>query len=179
LKSENKKTDQPCYVFPTGFKDALVGTIASKYVIIPSSTALFTSEMPSHFSTPMGTGANTPLPHSSITPMAGGNRDLLVTAVHNVANAAAAAAASANAAPPVASATPHHSTHYAQYPSGIKMTKIPEYFPEWKDAGFEECSFLGAQVAAKVLFVVDQGVTKGFLTRVEYNELGPQAIHTI
>ena len=41
----------------------------------------------------------------------------------------------------------------------------------------EESSFLGAQVAAKVIFVVDQGVTKGYMTRQEYNDLGPQGIH--
>ena len=37
--------------------------------------------------------------------------------------------------------------------------------------------FLGAQVAAKVVFVVDQGLSKGFMSRTEYNELGPQGIH--
>lgn len=62
----------------------------------------------------------------------------------------------------------------------MKIVKAPEYFPEWKDpsvAGMEEASFLGAQVAAKVVFIVDQGVSKGFLTRSEYNELGPEGIH--
>ncbi|EEP77686.1 conserved hypothetical protein [Uncinocarpus reesii 1704] len=43
--------------------------------------------------------------------------------------------------------------------------------------GMEEATFLGAQVAAKVIFVVDQGLSKGFLSRVEYNETGPTAIH--
>ncbi len=41
----------------------------------------------------------------------------------------------------------------------------------------EEAGFLGAQVAAKVVFVVDQGISKGFMSRTEYNELGPQGIH--
>lgn len=41
----------------------------------------------------------------------------------------------------------------------------------------EEAIFLGAQVAAKVIFVLDQGLSKGFLSRVEYNESGPVAIH--
>jgi actin-related protein 9 len=41
----------------------------------------------------------------------------------------------------------------------------------------EEAGFLGAQVAAKVVFIVDQGNSKGFLTRSEYNELGPTGIH--
>lgn len=43
--------------------------------------------------------------------------------------------------------------------------------------GMEEATFLGAQVAAKVVFVIDQGLSKGFLSRVEYNESGPAAIH--
>ncbi|WEW59473.1 Actin-like protein arp9 (SWI/SNF complex component arp9) [Emydomyces testavorans] len=45
------------------------------------------------------------------------------------------------------------------------------------NVGMEEAAFLGAQVAAKVVFVIDQGLSKGFLTRVEYNETGPTAIH--
>lgn len=68
-----------------------------------------------------------------------------------------------------------------QSPTSMKTVKAPEYFPEWKDpsvAGMEEASFLGAQVAAKVVFIVDQGVSKGFLTRSEYNELGPEGIHS-
>ena len=44
-------------------------------------------------------------------------------------------------------------------------------------SGMEEAGFLGAQVAAKVIFIVDQGLSKGFLTRVEYNEMGPAGIH--
>ena len=43
--------------------------------------------------------------------------------------------------------------------------------------GMEEAGFLGAQVAAKVVFVVDQGISKGFMSRTEYNDLGPQGIH--
>ncbi|KAI5285611.1 Actin-like protein arp9 (SWI/SNF complex component arp9) [Ascosphaera aggregata] len=45
------------------------------------------------------------------------------------------------------------------------------------NAGFEEAMFLGAQVAAKIVFLLDQGMSKGFLSRVEYNELGPAGIH--
>lgn len=70
----------------------------------------------------------------------------------------------------------HHSSH-GQTPMSIKVAKMPEYFPEWKQFGYEEAGFLGAQVAAKVVFVVDQGINKGFMTRVEYNEEGPSGIH--
>lgn len=69
-----------------------------------------------------------------------------------------------------------HSSH-AQTPTSIKLLKMPDYFPEWKEIGMEEAGFLGAQVAAKVVFVVDQGISKGFMSRTEYNELGPQGIH--
>ena len=73
----------------------------------------------------------------------------------------------------------HHRAHH-QTPTNIKVVKAPEYFPDWKEssaAGMEEAAFLGAQVAAKVVFVVDQGSSKGFLTRVDYNEMGPAGIH--
>ena len=70
-----------------------------------------------------------------------------------------------------------HGHGHGQTPTSIKCAKMPEYFPEWKDAGTEEAGFLGAQVAAKVVFVVDQGLSKGFMSRTEYNELGPTGVH--
>ncbi|KAJ6262925.1 hypothetical protein Dda_1483 [Drechslerella dactyloides] len=147
-----------------GFKDALVNTIIAKYQVSPSSSGMFTSEIPSNIPTPSGTGTNTPQPsaYSSQQP----NALLLQAAANN-----AAAAASSH----------HHSSsaHYPQTPSSLKIAKIPEYFPEWKDAGFEECVFLGAQLGAKIYFVADQGLNKGFVTRADYNSQGPQAIHNI
>lgn len=50
---------------------------------------------------------------------------------------------------------------------------------EKQNEGFEECVFLGAQVAAKVIFVQDQGVSNGFMSRVQYNENGPSGIHDV
>lgn len=70
---------------------------------------------------------------------------------------------------------------HTQTPTSVKTVKTPEYFPDWKDpsaVGMEEAVFLGAQVAAKVIFIVDGGLSKGFLTRPDYNELGPEGIHT-
>ncbi|EWC44706.1 hypothetical protein DRE_06484 [Drechslerella stenobrocha 248] len=146
-----------------GFKDALINTMVAKYQVSPSSGTIFTSELPSNIPTPSGTGTNTPQPttFNSQQPNA-----LLLQAAAN--NAAAAA-------------SHHHmsSTHYAQTPTGMKLAKVPEYFPEWKDAGFEECVFLGAQLGAKIYFVADQGQSKGFVTRADYNSQGPQAIHNI
>lgn len=69
-----------------------------------------------------------------------------------------------------------HSSH-SQTPTSIKFVKPPEYFPEFKDVGYDDSAFLGAQVAAKVIFVVDQGQSKGYMTRPDYNEQGPQGIH--
>jgi actin-related protein 9 len=55
-----------------------------------------------------------------------------------------------------------------------------EYFPEWKDAGcWEEAAFLGAQVAAKIFFVSVPGDAKTYMTRMDYNELGPGGIHLV
>lgn len=159
----------------------------SKYLISPSSATIFTSELPSTFTTPVATGANTPQPQSHLANAhhgAGVNPLLL----------AATTASNPSLAPP--GQHPHlqaqlqmqqyqqqnqHSQHqhsgHGQTPTSIKLVKMPEYFPEWKDAGIEEAAFLGAQVAAKVVFVVDQGLSKGFMSRTEYNDLGPQGIH--
>ncbi|KZF21200.1 actin-like ATPase domain-containing protein [Xylona heveae TC161] len=156
-----------------GFKDALLSTLNSKYLISPSSATIFTSELPSNLSTPLATGASTPLPqapgalsHSGT----GSNVNPLLYAATTASNP------TLNQSNSVAGVHNVHSSH-GQTPTSIKIVKIPEYFPEWKEAGFEEAAFLGAQVAAKVIFVVDQGLSKGFMSRVEYNELGPQGIH--
>jgi actin-related protein 9 len=68
-----------------------------------------------------------------------------------------------------------HSSH-GQTPTTAKFATVGEYFPEWKDIGYQEAQFLGAQVMAKVLFVVDQGASKGFMNRNDYNEMGPSGI---
>ncbi|KAL4919668.1 actin-domain-containing protein [Aspergillus aurantiobrunneus] len=187
-----------------GFTQALISTITQKFVLSPSGT-IFTSEIPSNFSTPLPTGGtNTPAPQGLPGPMhhpAGhGVNPLLVAATH-----------SNNAVPNLAPGTPlmdatlthHRSTGHSQTPTSVKTVKPPEYFPEWKEQtasnpagqnnpnantpagpassggnhGMEEAVFLGAQVASKVVFVIDQGISKGFMSRVEYNENGPSAIH--
>ena len=170
-----------------GFKEALVATLNSRYLISPSSATIFTSELPSNITTPVATGANTPQPqHHPPSHHGPGVNPLLL---------AATTASNPNLAPPGQSqqqlhqqlqlqqyhqqqqqSSHQHSSH-AQTPTSIKLLKMPDYFPEWKDFGMEEAGFLGAQVAAKVVFVVDQGISKGFMSRTEYNELGPQGIH--
>lgn len=217
-----------------GFTQALLSTITQKYVLSPTGT-IFTSELPSAFSTPLPTGGtNTPAqvqnPGPQNQPAGLGVNPLLVAATH--ANNPATPSNHYN--PAVAPVTPqdpnmnaaalaahHRSTGHSQTPMSVKTLKPPEYFPEWKEqgsggggvgpaapgasigatgtisstngaqdniarpggasssqnVGMEEATFLGAQVAAKVVFVIDQGLSKGFLSRVEYNEGGPAGIH--
>ena len=144
----------------SGFKDSLLQILIEKYKISPSSASIFTSELPSSASTPLPTGASTPIP--GVGPSSGVN-PLLVAATTN---------------PLHQGGGQQHSSHSLS-PMNMKFAKAPEYFPEWKDVGFEEAAFLGSQVAAKVVFVVDQGINRGFLSRVEYNELGPGGVHSV
>jgi actin-related protein 9 len=152
----------------------LLATIQRRYIISPSSATIFTSELPSHLTTPTGTGANTPQPQpigSQQHPGPGSSvNPLLLTAVtsqnpHLNPQAALPSGHSQNV----------HSSH-GQTPTSAKFAKPGDYFPEWKEVGFDEAQFLGAQVMAKVLFVVDQGQSKGFMTRNDYNEYGPAGI---
>ncbi len=152
-------------------------------------------------------GTNTPIPGQPTHPMhhpAGhGVNPLLVAATHanqsqtqNLPNPAAAPSnlhvpGTTQPQDPQNLLLPHHHHHrgHNQTPTHIKVVKPPEYFPEWRESaataaagggagtGMEEATFLGAQVAAKVVFVVDQGISKGFLTRADYNEMGPAGIH--
>ncbi|KAK4696049.1 actin-related protein 9, partial [Lecanoromycetidae sp. Uapishka_2] len=169
-----------------GFKESLIATINARYLISPSSATIFSSELPSNFTTPVATGANTPQPQHHAQHHGAGVNPLLL---------AATTASNANLAPPgqpqqqlhqqlqqqqlyqQQQMQSHQHSGHAQTPTSIKSLKVPEYFTEWKDFGMEEASFLGAQVAAKVVFVVDQGLSKGFMSRTEYNDLGPQGIH--
>ncbi|KAF2191242.1 hypothetical protein K469DRAFT_655971 [Zopfia rhizophila CBS 207.26] len=158
-----------------GFKDALMAVLQSKYLISPSSATIFTSEIPSNISTPAGTGANTPQPQLGLH---GGSSQV------NPLLLAATTAQNPHLMPPggnplLPGMPSSHSTHssHGQTPTSIKFVKPPEYFPEWKDVGYDEAAFLGAQVAAKVIFVVDQGQSKGYMTRPDYNDQGPTGIH--
>ncbi|KAH9871866.1 hypothetical protein J1614_006124 [Plenodomus biglobosus] len=155
-----------------GFKEALLQAIQTKYLISPSSATIFTSEIPSNISTPAGTGTNTPQPQ--LGPHGGSQVNPLLFA----ATTAQTQHMTPHGGNQMMAGMSHnaHSSH-GQTPTSIKLVKPPEYFPEFKDVGYDESAFLGAQVAAKVIFVVDQGQSKGYMTRPDYNEQGPQAIH--
>lgn len=161
-----------------GFKEALVASLTARFLISPNSATIFTSELPSNLSTPMATGANTPQYHG------GGG--------HNGPNPLLVAATTASSQMNMGNMQLHSTTpmqpqmigqqqtlhgSHAQTPTSIKLARLPEYFSEWKDRGHEEAPFLGAQVAAKVIFGVDQGASKGFMTRPDFNEQGPSGIH--
>ncbi|ODQ63705.1 actin-like ATPase domain-containing protein [Nadsonia fulvescens var. elongata DSM 6958] len=80
------------------------------------------------------------------------------------------------ATPPVIYGGAHQGEH-GQVPTTIKFAKMAEYFPEWKSYGWENVSFLGAQIGAKAIF---SGNTDGtFLTLSEYNDVGPTSIWDI
>lgn len=183
-----------------GFTNALVEVLTARYTLSPSNATIFTSELPSNFSTPVPTGGtNTPIPGQPSNPqhhIGSGVNPLLVAATKNMMQPGGAPPQHLQVPGQPAQQQLHggfmapgaieqsYRQSYrgtSQSPTSMKTVKAPEYFPEWKDpsvAGMEEASFLGAQVAAKVVFIVDQGISKGFLTRSEYNELGPEGIHS-
>lgn len=183
-----------------GFTNALVEVLTARYTLSPSNATIFTSELPSNFSTPVPTGGtNTPIPGQSSNAqhhVGSGVNPLLVAATKNMMQPSSAPnqhlqipgqlppqQLHGGFMSPATMEQPHHQNYRgtSQSPTSMKTVKAPEYFPEWKDpsvASMEEASFLGAQVAAKVVFIVDQGISKGFLTRSEYNELGPEGIHS-
>jgi actin-related protein 9 len=119
-----------------GFKDALLATLNSKYLISPSSATIFTSELPSNLSTPMGTGAQTPqrefppgqhpLPTgSSVNPM------LLAATTASHQNLGGNLPGGSQYGGQAHGGHGVHSAH-SQTPTSIKTVKAPEYFPEFK-----------------------------------------------
>ncbi|RMZ81724.1 hypothetical protein DV738_g2101, partial [Chaetothyriales sp. CBS 135597] len=174
-----------------GFTQALISTLASRYTLSPSTATIFTSELPSNLTTPVATpGTNTPVPghppHPMSHPASHGVNPLLVAATRNVMQPHPGQIPQHLQVPGTHTPLPDPGAHptlhrgFSQSPTAIKTAKVPEYFPEWKDpavAGMEEAAFLGAQVAAKVVFITDQGASKGFMTRTEYNDVGPTGIH--
>jgi actin-related protein 9 len=157
--------------------------MSSRYILSPSTATIFTSELPSNFTTPVATpGTNTPIPGQGglalHQPGGHGVNPLLVAATKNMMQPGQQLQLPGQ---PMTDPSMHQSHRgYSQTPTSVKTVKAPEYFSEWKDpsvSGMEEAAFLGAQIAAKVIFIVDQGNSKGFLTRTEYNELGPTGIH--
>ena len=182
-----------------GFQEALLNALQARFIISPSSATMFTSEIPSNFSTPGGTGANTPQPQMSMPHYSGAGQLNMGGGRNSLLQAATTASASQFARPPNGTpgpisgqqhlapvpsyagagsvsgasgqfpsspanfprpATGNSSGSHSQTPTTIKMAKLPEYFPEWREPGAEsEAMFLGAQVASKVFFLTDVHVS--------------------
>jgi actin-related protein 9 len=114
-----------------GFKDALLTTLSARYLISPSSATIFTSELPSNLSTPVGTGAQTPQREFPMgqhpLPTGSGVNPLLLaatTASHPALNP------NLNLASAFGGGSGH--SGHGQTPTSIKTAKVPEYFPEFK-----------------------------------------------
>lgn len=195
-----------------GLKEALLAALQARFVVSPSSASIFTSEPPSSFGTPTGTGTSTPLPpgqsalpsfnggaytptppgHAQPGQQPGGVNPLLyaATTAHAAAGQPGSFARPPSGIPgmppstpggagtplaargtpqpgqpayrggtPVASrpgGAPPQVGGTSQTPTAVRAGKLPEYFGEWKDANAEfGVVFLGAQVAAKVVFLAD------------------------
>ena len=171
-----------------GFNQALLHTIIHKYILSPTST-VFSSDMP-----PMPpTGAPVPVYPGQSGPVSSPYNYPGALFPHHYTPQPMLRPMATTITPTTLSYTLSAGHH--QTPTSVKLLKPPEYFPEWKENansttgigqasasstgahyGMEEAVFLGAQVAAKVIFVLDQGLSKGFMSRVEYNEHGPSAI---
>ncbi|KAL8725886.1 MAG: hypothetical protein Q9166_007083 [cf. Caloplaca sp. 2 TL-2023] len=172
-----------------GFKEALLATLNSKYLISPSSATIFTSELPSNFTTPVATGANTPQPQSHLATSHHG------PGVNPLLAVAVTASNPGGLAPPAQhqhlhaqlalpqfqpqqqnQRSQHQHPGHGQTPTSIKMLQLPGHFPEWKDAGPEEAAFIGAQLFAKIIYIQEYGQGE-FITRPDYNTFGPVVLH--
>lgn len=63
---------------------------------------------------------------------------------------------------------------YSQVPTSIKLAKYPDYFPEWKKAGYSELGFLGAQIVARQVFAHNRD--NYFIKREQYSSRGPMSL---
>lgn len=153
----------------------------SKYLVTPQSGTIFTSELPSDFSTPIPTGANTPNPQ---VPGAGGLghhgpgvNPLLVAATH---------ASNPSLAPPgqqqyqqfVGTTSQNRSgnTRRDQVPTSIKLAEsLAERLAEWKEYGVEDSPHWGTMMVAHSIFGYDVGPNgeKAYVVRNDYNNEGP------
>ena len=158
-----------------GFKEALIALLNAVYVVKTMSGTIFASELPSDFSTPVPTGANTPNPHgpnASSSLAHPGVNPLLQAAVH---------ASNPGLAPPGQQQHQQFGgstrTSYRQTPASAKLAAPRDYLPEWRECGFEQAVFFGAQMVSHNVFessVDDEN--KLYMTRSEYNQFGPRYV---
>lgn len=65
----------------------------------------------------------------------------------------------------------------SQAPTQLTLGKLPEHFPEWKNRHWQDYTFLGSQICAKQVFTT--GIEGVFVSRQDYNEIGPTCIGDI
>lgn len=66
---------------------------------------------------------------------------------------------------------------YLQGCNNIKLSKYPEYFPEWKKQGYGDISFLGGQIVSKQIFTHSKDTF--YITRAKYENLGPGSVWSV
>ncbi|KAI6785104.1 uncharacterized protein J7T54_006746 [Emericellopsis cladophorae] len=154
-----------------GLRDNILQTLNARHLVSPSTATMFTSELPSNVATPTGTGAQTPTgsftgaPHqlgpNGVSSSSGVNPLLQAATTANTLGVAGGASAPTTVATPqgpgseAGGATHVVSQHFhSQTPTAIKTVSLPTYLQEWTRNGFEESMFLGAQVAARIVFCV-------------------------
>lgn len=132
-----------------GLKENILQTLSARHLISPSTATIFTSELPSNLATPSGTGSQTPTGSFNGAPIPSGVNPLLQAAT------TASSLQIPGATPQAGSETggSSHRSHH-QTPTSIKTVTLPTYLQEWSKNGFEESMFLGAQVAARIVFCV-------------------------
>ena len=139
-----------------GLKENILQTLNSRHLVSPSTATMFTSELPSNMATPTGTGSQTPTGSFNGAPhqLTSGVNPLLQAAT-TANQLGVAGGATAVGTPGAGSETggPTHHFH-SQTPTSIKLVNLPTYLQEWTRNGFEEAMFLGAQVAARIVFCV-------------------------
>lgn len=134
-----------------GLKEEIFFSLQTKYLI---SRPTMGSELPSMFNT---SGYNTPSNNGPGTPNPYGGTP-------------------STPLPSNSGSSSQHPGH-GQVPTQIRFAKQLEYFIDWKNYGWEEAPFLGAEIAAKQIF---GGAVEGtFITRTDYNAVGPSAIWDI
>ncbi|CAI6089878.1 unnamed protein product [Clonostachys chloroleuca] len=136
-----------------GLKENILQTLNARHLVSPSTATMFTSELPSNMATPTGTGSQTPtgsftgaphqLPSSGVNP--------LLQAATTASTLGVAAVGTPQPGSDAAGPTTTHHFH-SQTPTSIKTVGLPTYLQEWTKNGFEESMFLGAQVAARIVF---------------------------
>ncbi|GMM53313.1 Arp9 protein [Starmerella bacillaris] len=65
----------------------------------------------------------------------------------------------------------------SQAPTTLTVSRLPDHFPEWKNHKWDDYTFLGAQICAKQ--ILTSGIEGLFVSRSDYNEIGPTCIGDI